>query len=345
MKEVIASVPGRICLLGEHMDWIGGEVITGTIDWRLVCKASENNSMKTTAGSFDPFPNYEEIYLENININSELKYIPAVLKIIHQRRRKQIPVDITVLKSRNYGFSQLPAKKGLASSAALCLGTCATYDALLTGKLDLTLQKKNEYAEISYAAEREVLDINCGRMDQYACSLGGIQHINCTHDISCNPLKMIDEVDIVLGDSKTEKNTEKILAWLKIRLQRKDPLLLEGISNVRKLIYRAKMVLNNDEPQLSLLWKLINQNQNVLKKNFQVSGDCPLSLSILDDLIEETRKAGAYCSKLTGSGGGGFMYALCNPSKTEQICKAIIDIGGIPHVTRISPSGIQYMRA
>ncbi|MBD3171129.1 hypothetical protein GF326_01525, partial [Candidatus Bathyarchaeota archaeon] len=223
MKEVIVSVPGRICLLGEHMDWIGGEVITTAINWRLICKTSKNIKGIITAGSFNPYPVYEEIFLNDINFDSELKYIPAVLSIINNGKSCE-KVDISIERSEKYGFHQLPAKKGLSSSAALCLGTIASYNALVNRNYDLSLKDKIEYAEASYIAENQVLGINCGRMDQYACSLGGLQHFNFLKGIKCTRLKPIPGVDIVLGDSHTEKNTEKVLDWLKKRLIEEDPV-------------------------------------------------------------------------------------------------------------------------
>jgi len=86
---------------------------------------------------------------------------------------------------------------------------------------------------------------------------------------------------------------------------------------------------------------LTNQNQHYIKNNLKVSGDCPISPSNLDILVEAAFKGGAYGAKVTGSGGGGCMIALCDPHSSRQVARNIDAAGGSATTTEISMQGIR----
>jgi len=85
----------------------------------------------------------------------------------------------------------------------------------------------------------------------------------------------------------------------------------------------------------------MNLNQQYLAENLRVSGDCPVSPSKLDVLIEAALNAGALGAKLSGSGGGGCMIALCLPEDIVKVSEAIRRAGGHPYVTRVAERGLR----
>ena len=85
----------------------------------------------------------------------------------------------------------------------------------------------------------------------------------------------------------------------------------------------------------------MNQNQSYIKKNLNVSGDCPISPSNLDKLVGAALNGGALGAKVTGSGGGGCMIALCNQESSENVAKKINAFGGSAIVTKISLQGVR----
>ena len=64
-------------------------------------------------------------------------------------------------------------------------------------------------------------------------------------------------------------------------------------------------------------------------------------LQQLDDLIEAALAGGAYGAKVTGSGGGGCIIALCNEDTYENIDKNIKCMGGSTIVTKIANQGVR----
>lgn len=347
MREIISSVPGRICLFGDHMDWLRKQVITSTIEKRLYCRARLNGSDKCTARSFFPFTSYDEFRIKKVVIDSgsDLKYIGAVLSVFKQFD-ELLGIDFDIIPSSEIDIQdgQLPAGKGLSSSAALCVSSAAAYynlvnrcDKLINDQLSLLC------ADIAYKAEHDVLGINCGRMDPYACSIGGVLSINCElNNFSIESLKALNGVDMIIGDTGRTKDTKRILSWLKKRKEAGETSIRKGIESVQNVVTTARDVLSQTFIDYNLLGKLMDENHTYLRDYFQVSGDCPISPSSLDELVLASKHAGALGAKLTGSGGGGCMIALSNPRITQNIIKAIIDAGGVPEVVGFSNRGIRF---
>lgn len=343
MNLVHCSVPGRICLFGDHMDWLGGSVITSTISMRYKSIAWMAGSGKANIYSYAPFSkhceyDYSKKYISDDN---DLRYSQAVLKHLHTEAPRLPGFNLVFYRENE---NTLLAGKGLSSSAVLCVSTAATAS-VLCNLYDYNMSKFNEYcAEVAYKAENGVLGINCGRMDPYACAIGGTNTIHCYKDSSVYTTHLhLRDVDVVIGDTGIEKNTPKILDWLKQRYCKGEKTINIGIDKIQRIVEKASILLSN-EPDYQRLGALIDENQLYLKDYLQVSGDCPISKSSLDELVAAAKKAGAYGAKITGSGGGGCMIALSNPKKTSSVCNAILDSGGIPHKVNLTKSGIKILK-
>ena len=85
----------------------------------------------------------------------------------------------------------------------------------------------------------------------------------------------------------------------------------------------------------------MNENQHHIANHLKVSGSCPISPSKLDDLIGAALEGGAHGAKVTGSGGGGCMIALCNKNSFETVEKNIKHAGGTTIVTNIENQGVR----
>ena len=337
------SVPGRVCLFGDHMDWIGKSVITLAIHKRIFCKIKKNDSNICRLKSYAPFDECHEMYLNEITINHEtdFRYIEGVLSVLKKEYELNEGFDLEIFKPHPNIGQTLPAGKGLSSSASLCVASTAAIMSIL----DATFSRRTDFtqfcAENAYIDERNVLGINCGRMDPYACALGGIQFINCNiENFYWQRLGSLSNLSVVIGDSCKKKDTERILEWLKYRYEDREQTLLQGIKEISKIVFEAYLILSQAVVDSKKLGKLMDRNQYFIQNNLLTSGDCPISSSNLNELIHATKKAGAIGAKVTGSGGGGCMIALCNKKRVDNVMKAIIDIGGVPINVLNSDSGI-----
>jgi mevalonate kinase len=202
---------------------------------------------------------------------------------------------------------------------------------------------EDQCAETAYVAEHDVLKINCGRMDPYACSKGGLLKINCSKTpVEINKYQDISECDLIIGDSTKVKDTGRILSWLKERYNRSETSLIKGVNNIKHVVEKADNILNSLEVCPSKLGELMNLNQKYLREDLQVSGECPLSPSNLDELVDAALDSGAYGAKVSGSGGGGCIIALCNPRKSKRVMIAIEDSGGVAYKVHTTSRGLEY---
>jgi galactokinase len=184
----------------------------------------------------------------------------------------------------------LPAKKGLSSSAALPVAAAAAVDLLVNrpeglGSFDESVL--TSYASLAYTAENKVLGINCGQMDQIASAYGGLLFIDCRFEPArVERLGARCEMPLVVGDTGQGKDTPRILAWLGERFRRGEPEFMEGVRGIVDVVLEARRELSKPNPDLYKLGELMNLNQHYLAKYLKVSGDCPISPNRLDVLIE-----------------------------------------------------------
>lgn len=154
------TYPGRIGLLGEHCDWAGGASLVVPLQMSVTVEAVDRPSGISCRSVLDgrivdgTWP-----IQGTVNPNGgELRFVAAVASALHARGIDVPPTHVEVT-------GDLPPGRGFSSSAAL---TLAITDALVRrathdwASVDL--------AEFAYHVERELLQVECGRLDQLACA-------------------------------------------------------------------------------------------------------------------------------------------------------------------------------
>ncbi len=375
LLRIVVSAPGRVCLFGEHMDWCGYYVIPAAIEMRIFVEASPLVGSTVQVRSFKPFHTHASFNLNDMAIDStsDLRYVGGVLKAMLLEssiptdralslrfvEAKDIREDPKIVEMNEY-FDDLPVKKGLSSSAALCV-TVATAASLVNrlssptpssylpsnllarSLVDVIESNLTRFANLGYVGERKILGVNCGQMDQYASSYGGILFIDCKSEpASVNRINVETSIPLVIGDTQQPKDTQRILAWLGERFKKRERKFMDGVKGITEVVLQARKELQRHEPSLERIGELMNLNQLYLSKNLNVSGDCPISPSRLDKLISASLEEGALGAKVSGSGGGGCMVALCdNEEKRRAVSKAIDRVGGRAYPTRIAKKGLR----
>lgn len=340
------------------MDWCRYYVIPAAVDMRSFLEASSNDRPGfIEVYSYPPFDTYAEYDLRELRIDpkSDLRYVGGVLKVMlrdgclkgDESLKLRFMKAEDVSKLTNNDFKDLPVKKGLSSSAAISVATAAAVDWMMNSSGDAGNPFDNSssltrYASLAFTAENKILGINCGQMDQFASSFGGLLFIDCRFEpAKVDRLNPRSEIPLVIGDTKQGKDTPRILAWLGERFKSREPDFMEGVRGIVDVVLKARRELSKAKPDLYKLGELMNLNQHYLAKYLKVSGDCPVSPNRLDLLIETALEAGALGAKLSGSGGGGAMIALCHPDDVDRVAEAIRRAGGHPYVTRVADTGLR----
>jgi galactokinase len=362
------SVPGRVCLHGEHQDFLGLSVIAMAIDLEFTLRAWPRDDA-TFVIHMPDIPDHDELdATRTLEYRSQRDYLPAGLNIL---RRRGITFD------RGYDVlftSTIPVNAGVSSSSAMCVGWIRMLLALAG---DPAAADPVEVAKLAHQVE--VLEFNepGGTMDHYTTSLGGLIYIDCLNpvDVELHPIDY-DLEGIVLGNSLENKDTKGTLGHSRRTVE-------AGIEELKKRIDGFSLKTTPSDVILDALGGLPDEMANKLRGNVinrdlcqearraledAAAGTRPLdrerfgemldehhaqlreklgiSTPKLEALLEGCKEAGALGGKLNGSGGGGTMIAYA-PGCEEAVAAAIDRLGGKGYVIRkargatidVSPSG------
>ncbi len=214
-------VPGRLCLFGEHSDWAaehglhnGYCLVIGT-DQGLsaAAKTSDRFTIETLLPDAQGRPTgrtrqmscpwQEDMLLESAKDQDEFfRYCAGVAHQVFSRVGGGLDLRITSM--------DLPLRKGVSSSAAVCILVAKAFDAIY--QLGLF---PHELMELAYRGEK-LTGSQCGRMDQ-ACIYGKtpvLLTFQKNMDIRVEPLFPAREIQMFFVDLAGHKDTVKILADL-----------------------------------------------------------------------------------------------------------------------------------
>lgn len=323
------SVPGRVCLAGENIDWISGPVLTAALDsLRTSVEISSIPGKQVLIHYGNPFNETDQFNLDQkYNYGrASTDYVKAVLSTLSNIGYKidGLSIDIN---------SSLPTSGGLASSGSFCVALVAATNAHYGLNMD-----EHNVAEVAYIAEKEEMGIGCGQMDQYAVSLGGMLYLNCsTRPPEIQRLHSKDDVDLIVGDTGKSMRFSGIGLELRRRLEEKDPLLIQYVTKTEEAIQQARQLLATNDWNPSDIGTIINHCHEYIRDYKQISNPA------LEAYIHAARNAGAYGAKSTGArSDGGCMFALCSHEQSGRIAEEIIKCGGKAFISPIARIGIKY---
>ena len=214
-------VPGRVCLFGEHSDWAAGyrrdnsqiekgyTLISGT-NQGLYARVDSHPSALVFRSTMPDgqtrdvreIPMDADLLLKEAESGGFFSYVAGVaFRILTHYQVRGLVID-------NYR-TNLPVKKGLSSSAAVCVLTARAFNRIYD--LRMTLSGEMEYA---YLGETTTPS-RCGRMDQ-GCAYGS-RPILMVHDresVSVKELQIHKPIHMVVVDLGAQKDTQEILARL-----------------------------------------------------------------------------------------------------------------------------------
>lgn len=345
MKNI--STPGRICLFGEHQDYLQLPVIAAAIN-RRVGISFKPRTDKQVFLDLPDIKSVDSFHLDSSETyRNQRDYFKSAVNVL---RKNGFTIE-TGLNGSVHG--NIPINSGTSSSSALVVTWVATL--LSANGYDFDPQKVADFA-----VEAEVLEFGeaGGIMDQYSTAIGDLIYLD-TDKKKVENLPTI-KGSFVLGDSGLAKATQDVLLNNKNRI-------LNAVESAKQVspgfdlvsgVYKEDWDLTADEHkvlQATLRNRDITQEaKKMLKKSFdadlfgkllteehqilnEVYGLSPLKIN---DMLAAALDAGAYGGKINGSGGGGCMFVYA-PERTEQVVKAIEDQGGKAYIIEID-KGLKY---
>lgn len=335
-QKIVLS-PGRINIIGEHIDYNDGYVLPAAID-KIICFAFEKSKAKTSRVIAIDLNDEFEINLNDPIELSDNVWTNYVRGVILQLQNKGFKFE-----GFNCVFSStIPVGSGLSSSAALECGFLFGVKELYN--LDI---KPVDVALMGQSAEHWV-GINCGIMDQFS-SVMGLE--NKVIKIDCRTLEYeyhnadFNEYSLILFDSNVKhslmtsaynqrrEQCEEGIAILKSnfpevksfrdcteeQLQSVKDKMSENVfkrslfvvKEIKRVIQACQALDNGD---IQTLGKLMYETHEGLSKDYEVS--CPELDMIVDTLKTEEAVVG---SRLMGGGFGGCTINLIKKGHEERI--------------------------
>ena len=291
-----ASAPGKVILFGEHFVVYGVKAILCSIDKRVTVTAEKTNerkiSINSKIGKLDLEPD-KSIF----EINSPLKpfYYLANKAIKNENSGIHIEID-----------SEIPLGAGLGSSSACCVaGSAAIFK--LFGEIS-----KEKILEYAIEAERTIFE-NTSGADCTVCTYGGIMEYGKNNGFK----KIEDEPNfqLVIANSNIEHSTQSMVSNVK-EFQNKNKEKFSELSELESKLVEDVLKLVK-ENKIDEIGEKINQNQKYLE-----------TIGISNNELTKMVKIGqdsAFGAKITGSGGGGCIFALTNESDLEKVLKKFKD--------------------
>lgn len=352
---LVVSAPGRVCLFGEHQDYLGLPVVSCAISLRITIAATPRVD--------------RDVLIELPDIRSRETF-SLIGPVAYTKQRDYFRGGANVLLRSGFTFSRgcdcvvrgrIPINTGTASSSALVVSWVALLARLSDQQVTLS---PDDCARYAHAAEVLEFAEPGGMMDHVAASFGGILAI----DFTPAPAVSRQHADLgtfVLGNSGEPKDTTGILdrvkkgvlgaAALLAREDRRCSLasatqddirssaahltpaqaaLLDGTLRNRDITAEARTLLMEPSPDRIRLGVLLNAHHAVLRDTLRIS------TPKIDRLLEAAMAAGAYGGKINGSGGGGCMFAYA-PEQPEVVAEAVARAGGEPFIVS-ADTGVSF---
>ena len=332
------STPGRICLFGEHQDYLGLPIIAMAISLRAKIIGEKRLDQKVIIH----MPDIKRIERFDLNDTD------------YRKERDYFKSGIRVCKKEGLSFargfeceinSDIPIKAGTSSSSAIVVSWINFLNQMADDPINLTNEK---IGDLSFKTEVTEFSGPGGMMDQYATAIGNLVYLESEPSISVEKFNA-PLGDFVLGDSREPKDTFGILnrcknARLEIlkkikplnvgfslqscgpnadlsMLDKHEKALFNCTLENRNLLSEAKLELNKKELDHERIGFLLNQHHSILRDHLNIS------TPKIESMIDSAMEAGAVGCKINGSGGGGCMFAYA-PGNANAVADAIESVGG-----------------
>ncbi len=353
-RRFTVSAPGRVCLYGEHQDYLGMPSVVMAINLRCRIHIEEREDRKVVWTSPNLGVKYSGEFdlnnLEESEIKGQQNHLLAAL--ILAKRADRLP---------QYGWnatidSDVPVQAGCSSSSALLVAWIASMQRL-SGHITTNI----ELAGQAFQAEVRYFDAPGGNMDHIACAVGGGLRVDPSENEGYVKLGE-SSFDLVLGDSNMPKDTIGILErckfdrlsilhknggnWDEINLDslnEVDASLVKGTLRNRDIERIASANLLEENTSTEELGALMCEHHSILRDVLKIS------TPKIDKMCDAAIHAGAVGAKIFGSGGGGCMIAMVpkhngqsNVTLLAQITSSIAQIPGAISTQVKSEPGVDW---
>jgi galactokinase len=333
--DLVAAAPGRVNLIGEHIDYSEGFVLPFAIKDRTLVAARKRDDSTVRIASAQRRSKIVTVDISEVRPGLKGEWERYALGVLWSMGVKS-GVDLLI-------DGHVPLGAGLSSSAALECSVATAMNHLFDMGFNL-----EELARLTQKAENQYVGVPCGIMDQSVSLMASrgfallldcrdLSTRNIPFDVASHGLELLiidTQAHHALTDggyAERRASCEAVAAKLSVKSMRE--LTMAQLDSARATLseteyIRARHAITEMKRVLDCVdalgsgdfvkvGQLINDSHRSLRDDYTVS--CPE----LDTAVEASLAAGAMGSRMVGGGFGGSAIALIEAAKTSQTISAI----------------------
>ena len=316
---VRSKAPLRLGLAGggtdvsPYSDLFGGAILNATISLYAYTTIEPLDNGKIIFSS--PDTGQEEVYdsAEVLDTDGFFVLSKGVYnRVVRDFTHKPLSLRITC-------HVDSPAGSGLGTSSTLVvsiLGAFAEWLKLPLGEYDI--------ARLAYEVERIDLGMAGGKQDQYAATFGGFNYMEFLPDdkVIVNPLRIRqryqDELahNLLLYYTQTSRVSADIIKGQVRNVSNRRQSSIEAMHRLKEqAVWMKECLLKGD---IDAIGEILNFGWEHKKRTAE-----GISNPMLDSIYTTALAAGATGGKVSGAGGGGFMFFYCPATTRYAVEKAL----------------------
>jgi len=312
-----AKAPLRLGLAGggtdipAYADQFGGACLNATINMYALAsiRPGSDGKIRLLSSDFDQAVELESA--RELPTEEPLSLLKAAYNRIVRDFAGQ-PLSFSLVSDAN-----VPVGSGLGTSSAITVAVVGAFREWLRLPLG-----EYELARLAFDIERHDLGLAGGKQDQYAATFGGVNFMEFANDdVIVNPLRIKHEVllelenNLVLFYTGRSRFSATIIEE-KVRALQSNERVTEQMHQLKELAFEMKRQLLKGDLEglghlLDRMWMLKRGTAEHVSNEF------------IDQVYAAARAAGATGGKVSGAGGGGFMYFYCPGDTRYSVINAL----------------------
>lgn len=319
-----SKAPLRLGLAGggsdvsPFSDLFGGAILNATINMYAYATIEPRTDGKIVLNAVDKGECFTMEAKQKLALNGQLDLLKGIYnRVVNDFTLKPLSFTLTT-------YVDAPPGSGLGTSSTLVtavLGAFAEWLNLPLGEYDL--------AHLAYEIERIDLDMAGGKQDQYAATFGGVNFMEFYKDdkVIVNPLRIKPQIlnelayNLVLYYTGTSRVSAQIIEAQRQNVKAKNEQSIEAMHNIKQQATTMKEALLKGE--LHKIGEILDYGWQQKKRMAN-----NITNQTIDELYQKVLKAGASGGKISGAGGGGFMFFYCPGNSRHEVIKMLEQNGG-----------------
>lgn len=319
-----SKAPLRLGLAGggsdvaPYSDLYGGAILNATISMYAYATIIPRNDNKIILHAIDKDESYTYKAEKILPHDGNLDLIKGIYnRVIQDFIKKPLSFELST-------YVDAPPGSGLGTSSTLAtavLGCFTEWLKLPLGEYDL--------AYLAYQVERIDLNMAGGKQDQYAATFGGVNFMEFYENekVIVNPLRIKQEIlnelafNLVLYYTKTSRLSSDIIEKQRQNVLNKKSASVQAMHKIKEQAILMKEILLKGN--LAKIGEILDFGWKFKKQMAE-----GITNPEIENIYSTAIKAGATGGKISGAGGGGFMFFYCPDNSRHKVIEQLAKLGG-----------------